>query len=146
MRVAQVGNAMNNARLSSEQRCGQDRQRGIFRAADFDRTGKRITAVDEDLIHTWQKGTVSRRYNRFLKKCRGNFFPPGPKEAPRSGQARFPRPTVRQVEAGTAPDQSARAPTHRLAHQRITQPPGRAKLRAKEYAGPVWKCKEDLRQ
>ena len=58
-----------------------------------------MTAVDEDLIHTWQKGTVSRRYNRFLNKCRGNFFPPEPKEAPRSGQARFPRPAARPVEA-----------------------------------------------
>src|SRR5437867_11049072 len=106
MRVTEVGHAVNNTRLSSEQRRGQDRQRGIFRAADFDRTGKRITAVDEDLIHTWQKGTVSRRYNRFSKKCRGNFFPPGPKEAPRSDQARFPRLTVRQVEAGQVPDQS----------------------------------------
>src|SRR5882757_7705750 len=58
MRVAQVGHAMNDTRLSSEQRRGQDRQRGIFRAADLDRTRKRITAVNEDLIHTWQKGTV----------------------------------------------------------------------------------------
>ena len=61
MRVAQVGHAMNDARLAREQRRGQDRQRRIFRAADLDRTGKRMAAVDENLIHTWQKGTVSRR-------------------------------------------------------------------------------------
>src|SRR4029453_1758108 len=104
-----------------------------------------MAAVDEELIHTWQKGTVSRRYNRSSNKCRGNFFPPGPKEGPRSGQALFPRPTAHQVEAGTAPAQSARARAHRPAHQRITQPPDRAKLLAKECAGPVWRRKEDSR-
>ena len=74
MCVAQVGHAVNNARLPGQQRRGEDRQRGIFRAADLDRTGKRMAAVDENLIHTWQKGTVSRRYNRYSNKCRGNFF------------------------------------------------------------------------
>src|SRR6266571_5509442 len=104
MRVTEVGHAVNNTRLSSEQRRGQNRQRGIFRAADFDRTGKRITAVDEDLIHTWQKGTVSRRYNRSSNKCRGNFFPSGPKEAPRSDRVLFPEPAFHQAEAAMALD------------------------------------------
>ena len=58
MRVAQVGYAVNDTRLSGEQRCGQDRQRRVLRAADLDRPGKRVAAVDEDLIHTWQKGIV----------------------------------------------------------------------------------------
>src|SRR6266508_1731703 len=97
MRVAQVGHTVNDTRFSSEQRSSQDRQRRILRAADLDRTGKRITAVDEDLIHTWQKGTVSRRYNRSLSKCRGNFFPPGPKEAPRFERVLFPEPAFHRV-------------------------------------------------
>src|SRR4030095_10217295 len=105
MRVAQVGHTVNDTRLSSEQGSGQDRQRRILRAADLDRAGKRITAVDEDLIHTWQKGTVSRRYNRFLSKCRGNFFPPGPKEAPRSDPVLSPMPAFHRGRAAMAPDQ-----------------------------------------
>src|SRR4029453_18475161 len=92
MRVAEIGHAVNDTRFSSEQGRGQDRQRRILRAADLDRTRKRMTAVDENLIHTWQKGTVSRRYNRSSNKCRGNFFPSGPKEGPRFGRALFPRP------------------------------------------------------
>src|SRR6266540_3610470 len=99
MRVAQIGHAMNDTWLSSEQRRGQDGQRRIFRAADLDRTGKRTTAVNEDLIHTWQKGTVSRRYNRSSNKCRGNFFPPGPKEAPRFERVLFPEPAFHRVGA-----------------------------------------------
>src|SRR5438093_13038478 len=104
MRVAEVGHAVNNTRLSSEQRRGQGRQRGMFRAADLDRTGKRITAVDEDLIHTWQKGTVSRRYNRSSNKCRGNFFPPEPKEAHLSGRGLFPEPTFHRAGVGLGID------------------------------------------
>src|SRR5262245_50279672 len=57
MRVAQIGHAVNDTRLSSKQRSSQDRQRRILRAADLNGTGKRMTAVDEDFIHTWQKGT-----------------------------------------------------------------------------------------
>src|SRR5207244_12572539 len=105
MRVTEVGHAVNNTRLSSEQRRGQDRQRGIFRAANLDRTGKRITAVDEDLIHTWQKGTVSRRYNRSSNKCRGNFFPSGPKEAPGPDRVLFPEPACHPVGAALGLDQ-----------------------------------------
>src|SRR4029450_3790379 len=105
-----------------------------------------MTAVDEDLIHTWQRGTVSRRYNRSSNKCLGNFFPPGPKEGPRSGRALFPRPGFHRAAAAMAPDQSARAPVHRLSLRRITQFPDRATLRAKECAGLASRCKEDSRQ
>ena len=56
MCVAQVGHTMNDARLPSEQRRGQDRQRGILRTADLNRPGERVAAVDENLVHTWQKG------------------------------------------------------------------------------------------
>jgi len=52
MRVAQIGHAMNDTRLWRKQRRSQDRQRRIFRAADLDRPGERVTTVDEDLIHT----------------------------------------------------------------------------------------------
>src|SRR5678815_953080 len=105
-----------------------------------------MTAVDEDLIHTWQKGTVSRRYNRSSNKCRGNFFPPEPKEAPRSGRALFPRPAFHQVEAAMERPRSVRALTRRPAYPRTTQFPGRATLRAKERAGPALRCKEDSQQ
>ena len=76
MRVAQVRDAMEDARFPREQSRGEDRERGIFRAADLDRAGKRIAAVNEDLIHTWQTGIVSLLHNRFLTRCRGNFSPP----------------------------------------------------------------------
>src|SRR5580704_16705050 len=105
-----------------------------------------MTAVDEDFIHTWQKGTVSRRYNRSPNKCRGSFFPPGPKKAPRSGQVLFPEPAFHQAGVASGLDQSARAPAHPLAHQRTAQFPDRAILRAKERAGSASGCKEDLRQ
>src|SRR6266496_5031578 len=105
MRVAEIGHAVNDTRFSSEQGRGQDRQRRILRAADLDRTRKRMTAVDENLIHTWQKGTVSRRYNSSSHKCRGNFFPSGPKEGPRFGRALFPEPAFHRGRAVWGPDQ-----------------------------------------
>src|SRR5947209_14648745 len=95
MRVAQVGYTTNDARLPSKQRRGQNRQRGIFRAAHLDRTRERMATVNEDLIHTWQKGIVVYLNNRFLNKCRGNFFPPMSKKALRSGLARLPSPAFR---------------------------------------------------
>src|SRR4029453_559144 len=108
MRVAQIGPPMNDTWLSSQQRRGQDGQRRIFRAADLDRTGKRTTAVNENLIHTWQKGTVSRPFNRFWNKFPGNFFPPGPKEAPRFERVLFPEPAFHRVGAASGPARSAR--------------------------------------
>src|SRR6266567_6235856 len=101
---------MNDTRLRRKQRRSQDRQRRIFRAADLDRPGERVTTVDEDLIHTWQKGTVSHLNNRFSNKCPDNFFPPRPKEALRSGQALFPGPAFRPGEVAWEPAQSVRAP------------------------------------
>ena len=74
MRVAQVGDAMEDARLAREQRRGEDRQRGVFRAADLDRTGKRPAAVNQNFIHTCRRGIVSLRHNRVSKRCRDNFF------------------------------------------------------------------------
>src|SRR4029453_13723262 len=105
-----------------------------------------MTAVDENLIHTWQKGTVSRRYNRSSNKCRGNFFPPGPKEGPRFYRTLFPTPAFRQVGAALGPRQSARAPAHRPALRRTTQFPDHATLRATDYADLASRCKEDSRQ
>src|SRR6266480_7835768 len=99
MRITQVGHALNDTRFSGKQGRGEDRQRRILRAADLDRTGKRVATVDENLIHTWQKGIVSRRYNRSSNKCRGNFFPPEPKETHLSGRVLFPRPASHRVEA-----------------------------------------------
>src|SRR4029077_137857 len=105
-----------------------------------------MTAVDEDLIHTWQKGTVSRRYNRSSNKCRGNFFPSGPKEAHRSDRVLFPAPAFHRVGAALGLDQSTRAPVHPLAHRRTAQFPDRTILRAKECARSASRCKEGLRQ
>src|SRR5215470_13221038 len=99
--------------------------------------------MDEDLIHTWQKGTVSGRYNRFSNKCRGNFFPPESKKAPRSGRVRSPRRACHRAEVGLGLDQSTRAPTHHLVLRRKPQSPDHATPRVKECADPVWRCKED---
>ena len=74
MRVAQIRHVMEDALLSGQQRRGQDRQSRILRAADLDRAGERMAAVNEDLIHTWQRGIVSHLHNRFALKCRCNFF------------------------------------------------------------------------
>src|SRR6267154_4160161 len=101
-----------------------------------------MTAVDENLIHTWQKGTVSRRYNRSSNKCRGNFFPPEPKEASRSDRALFPRPAAHRSGAVLGPEQSVRAPARRLVFRRTVKLPDRAILHAKEYAGPASRYKE----
>src|SRR5206468_9910163 len=132
MRVAQVRYTMNDARLPSEQRRGQDRQRGIFRTAHLDRTRERMAAVNKNLIHTWQTEIVFYLNNRFSNKCRGNFFPPMWKKALHSGQFQSPRPAFRPGEAAPAPDQSVPALIRRHARQQKAQLPGRAKPRAKE--------------
>src|SRR5260370_8256787 len=110
MRIAQVGYTMNDARLPSEQRRGQDRQRGIFRTAHLDRAREQMAAVNKDLIHTWQRGIVVYLNNRFSNKCRGNFFPPMWKKALRSGPARFPRPAFRPRSPALPPAHSSTAP------------------------------------
>ncbi len=79
MRVAQVRDAAQNAGLSREQRRGQNRQGGILRAANLNRTGKRMAAMNENFIHTCQRGIVSPRNNRVSKRCRDNFSQPGAK-------------------------------------------------------------------
>src|SRR5438874_4871382 len=134
---------MNDARFASEQCGGQDRQRRVFRAADFDRTRKRMAAVNEDLIHTWQKGTVSDLNNRFSNKCRGNFFPPGPKEGPRSGRALFPGPAFHPGEVAEGLVQSIRARIRHRALRRTEQPPDRVKRHVKEYFDLRWRYTED---
>src|SRR6266404_8582178 len=106
MRVAQVGYTTNDARLPSEQRRGQDRQRRIFRTAHLDRTRERMAAVNKDFIHTWQRGIVVYLNNRFSNKCRGNFFPPMSKKALHSDPARLPRPAFRLGAGAMAPAQS----------------------------------------
>src|SRR6266513_267547 len=98
---------MNDARFAREQGRGQNWQRGIFRAAHLDRPGERMAAVDENLIHTLQEGNVSHLNNRFSNKCRGNFFPPGPKEAPRFGRFRSPGPAFHRVAGSLAPSATA---------------------------------------
>src|SRR5438046_10393630 len=99
-----------------------------------------MTAVNEDLIHTWQKGIVSRRYNRSSNKCRGNFFPPEPKEAHLSGRGLFPEPTFHRARVGLGLDCSAHAPAHRPAHRPTAQFPDHATLRAKPLAGLSCRC------
>src|SRR5438094_4454973 len=105
-----------------------------------------MTAVNEDLIHTWQKGIVSRRYNRSSNKCRGNFFPPEPKESPRFDRALFPGPAFHLVEVAMAPVRPIPAPTRRPAYRRTAQLPDHLILRAKVCAGPAWRYKEDSQQ
>src|SRR5437016_3146249 len=137
---------MNDARFAREQCGGQNRQRGIFRATDLDGTGKRMAAVNENLIHTWQIGTVSHLNNRFSNKCRGNFLPPGPKKAHHSGRFRSLTLAFHRAEAATAPAQSSRAPTHRLARWRKARPLDRVRPRGKACGGLVSRRKEDSRR
>src|SRR5438552_12194494 len=133
MRVAQVRYPMNDARLPSEQRRGQNRQRGIFRTAHLDRARERIAAVNKNLIHTWQTGIVFYLNNRFSNKCRGNFFPPIWKKAVHSGPARFPRPAFRPGAGALAPAQSVPGSIRPPARRRRAQLPDRAKPPAKAY-------------
>src|SRR6266536_1629031 len=128
MRVAQVRYAMNDAWLASEQRRGQDRQRGIFRAAHLDRTRERMATVNEDLIHTWQKGIVVYLNNRFPNKCRGNFFPPMSKKALHYDRARPPRPAFRPGASAPAHAKSIPALIRSHARRKRARPPGRARL------------------
>src|SRR5213079_312268 len=137
---------MNDARFAREQRRGQNRQRRIFRAADLDRTRERMAAVNQNLIHTWQKEIVLYLNNRFSNKCRGNFFPPGSKEAPRPGRFRSPKPAFPRDAGATAPAQPVRVSIHHHAPWRKLRLPDRLKLRATECAGLVSRYKEDLRQ
>jgi len=51
MHVAQVGDVMDDALIPGEQSGREDRQRGVLRPADLDRTGKLRAAVDENFIH-----------------------------------------------------------------------------------------------
>ncbi len=126
---------MNDARFAREQRRGQDWQRRIFRAADLNRTGEPVAAVNENFIHTSQTGNVSHLNNRFSNKCRGNFFPPRSKEAPRPGRFRSPKPAFPRDAGATAPAQPVRVSIHHHAPWRKLRLPDRLKLRATECAG-----------
>src|SRR2546429_1206331 len=101
---------MNDARFAREQRGGENWQQRILRAAHLDGAGKRVAAVNENLIHTSRTGNVLHLSNRFLKKYRGIFFPPMPKEELRSGRFQSPGPAFRPGGAATARAQSTRAP------------------------------------
>src|SRR5213080_3487982 len=146
MRIAQVGYAMNNAWLPGKQRRGQDRQGGIFRAAHLDRTRERMATVNEDLIHTWQRGIVVYLNNRFPNKCRGNFFPPIWKKALRSGLARLPRPAFRPGAGALAHDQSAPALTRRPVRRQKARLPDHVEPRAKACVDLAPRCREDSQQ
>src|SRR5207248_7871309 len=137
---------MNDARFAREQGRGQNWQRGIFRATHLDRPGERMAAVNENLIHILQKGIASHLNNRFSNKCRGNFFPPSPKEAPRSGRFRSPTPAFLPAEAAMVPVQSVRALLRLLGCWRKLRPPDRAKPRGKECAALVSRHTEDSQQ
>src|SRR6266699_690990 len=104
---------MNDARFAREQRRGQNGQRGIFRTAHLDRARERMAAVNTNLIHTWQTEIVFYLNNRFSNKCRGNFFPPMSKKAPRSGRGRFPKRASRPAEDEAVPARSGRGSIRR---------------------------------
>ena len=97
MRVAQVRHAMQNARLARQQRRGQDRQRRIFRAADLDRTGERMTAVNENFIHTWRRGIVSLLHNLFSPRCRDNSSRQKAQQSVSPGRSRFRARAIRRA-------------------------------------------------
>src|SRR5438552_9966909 len=105
-----------------------------------------MAAVNKDFIHTSQTGNVSHLNNRSWNKCRGNFFPPGPKEGPRLGRFQSPTLAFHRAEAEMAPAQSVRAPAHRRAHRRTTRSPDRAKPRGRDCDGLVLRRKEDWRR
>src|SRR5437899_7401256 len=126
---------MNDARFPREQCGGEDWQRRIFRAADLDRSRKRMAAVNENFIHTSQTGNVSHLNNRFSKKCRGNFFPPEQKKATRSDRFRSPMPAFLPVEGAMVPVQSVRELIHHSGSCGKRRPPSRAKRHGKEGPG-----------
>src|SRR5947199_10020869 len=105
---------MNDARFPREQCGGEDWQRRIFRAADLDRSRKRMAAVNENFSHTSQTGNVSPLNNRFSKKCRGDFFPSEQKNAARSDRFRSPTPAFLPVDRAMVPVHSVREPVNRL--------------------------------
>src|SRR5437868_6002970 len=146
MRVAQVRYTMNDARLPSEQRRGQNRQRGIFRAAHLDRARERIAAVNKNLIHTWQTEIAFYLNNRFSNKCRGNFFPPMWKKALHSGPARFPRPASRPSAGVPAPAQSVSSLIRPPARRQKARRPDHVKPRAKAYVDLAPRYREDSQQ
>src|SRR5262249_35648735 len=146
MRVAQIRNPTNDTRLSRKQRGGQDWQGRIFRTADLNGARKPTAAVDENFIHISPTGNVSHLNNRFSKKCRGNFFPPGPKEAPRFDRFRSPRPAFRRDAGAPASAQSVRVSIHHRARWRKLRPPDRVTLRGKACRGLVSRRKEDSRR
>src|SRR5881392_4363411 len=73
MRVAQVGHAMNRARLARQQGGGKNGEGGVLRTADLDGTGERIPAMHKYLIHTGRRENAFYLNNRFSPRCRGNF-------------------------------------------------------------------------
>src|SRR6266480_4638524 len=101
-----------------------------------------MATVNENLIHTCQRGIVSYLNNRFSTKCRGNFYPPKSKEAPRSGRPQFPGPAFRRDETALAPVQLVYAAIRRRARRRRAHLPDRARLHAKAYVDLVPRYKE----
>ena len=72
MDVAQVGDVVDDARLLGQQRGGEDGQRGVFRAADFDIAGQRVSAVNENFIHKLRRGIGCGLGSRIRRGCLGN--------------------------------------------------------------------------
>ena len=72
MDVAQVGDVVDDARLFREQRGGEDGERGVFRAADFDGAGQLVSAVNENFIHNLRRGIGCGLGSRSARGCLGN--------------------------------------------------------------------------
>src|SRR5881409_1355647 len=105
-----------------------------------------MATVNEDLIHTWQKGIGVYLNNRFPNKCRGNFFPPISKKALRSGLTRLPRPAFRPGGGAPAPAQSIPAPIRPRSRRKRARRLGRARPRGLEYADLAPRYREDSRR
>ena len=100
MDVAQVRHMVDDARLSGEQRGGEDGERGVFRAADFDVAREGVSAVNEYFIHRLRRGIGGGLGSRSARGCLGNCAARAGRRGRRIGRGRSPVRAVRGDAAG----------------------------------------------
>src|SRR5574337_1350930 len=102
-----------------------------------------MTAVDSDLIHTWQRENGEYLNSPFSIKCRDNFSRSGIGKGLSPGRRRFPAQAGGRAAIATAPVRSMRASVRRPVRRRKGPPRDRARLRVKESCGRAWLHTED---
>src|SRR5207249_11119285 len=102
MRIAQVGHAMDRARLTRQQGRGKNGKGGVLRTADLDGTGEGIPAMHKYLIHTGRRENAFYLNNRFSPRCRRNFYRVKAQLGRVPGRARSPVRTSPRPSDATA--------------------------------------------